>query len=440
MTGTRISNVWGKILIFFVVITISANCALADCPSMDVTGDCKVDFEDFAVMAKQWLDEGVMPCSDLRRVHIAAAEAEMSTANIDASDGNEFMPGTYFIYKTDEGRFGKFMVENYEPSENHRLTIRWVTYDTDGMAYSYGTGLVIRGTYSCDLDEGLETDRGPDWMWDMQSSRTRNLAPYREAWFKMMRRAIAQPDGMVWVYIDEPVNIVSFWFEGYMSKYETTNAQYCQYLNSALDDGLITVYSDVVYAFDDSSHSEPYLHTYAKNDHSQITYSGGTFSVRTRDSYDMSNHPVVMVSWYGATAFCNYYGFKLPTEWQWQVVADYDGTYTYGCGMTISFEKANYYDHVDDVHANPLGLSSSPYTAPVDHYPSFGYGMNDMAGNVKEWTSSYFYMGNMDPYYRVLRGGSFGVADFLCTVSLRNYTSPGLINPDFGFRAVLNLE
>ncbi|MHC4604618.1 MAG: formylglycine-generating enzyme family protein, partial [Planctomycetota bacterium] len=317
--------------------------------------------------------------------------------------------------------------------------IRWVTYDTNGMAYSYGTRLVIRGNYSCDLDEGRETDTGPDWKWDMPTSATRYLAPYREAWFKMMRRNIAQPDGMVWVYIDEPVNIASLWFEGYMSKYETTNAQYCQYLNSALDDGLITVYSDEVYAFDDSSHSEPYFQTYPEYDHSQIAYGGGTFSVRTRDSNDMSNHPVVKVSWFGATAFCDYYGFKLPTEWQWQAVADFDGTYTYGCGTTIDPNKANYYLG-DGNFCNPLGLTSPPYTAPVDHYPSFGYGMNNMAGNVKEWSRNYFYMVNMDPFYRVLRGGSFGVADFLCTVSLRGYTNPSLMNPDFGFRAILNLE
>ncbi|RKY24990.1 MAG: hypothetical protein DRP62_02435 [Planctomycetota bacterium] len=98
-----------------------------------------------------------MPYSELRRAHIAAMEAGMSTASIDSSDGNEFMPGTYFIYKTDEGRFGKFMVENYEPDENHCLIIRWVTYNADGSVYSSGDRLVIRVSWYCDLDEGLET-------------------------------------------------------------------------------------------------------------------------------------------------------------------------------------------------------------------------------------------------------------------------------------------
>ena len=33
-----------KILISFVVITISGNFALAKCPSADLSGDCFVDF------------------------------------------------------------------------------------------------------------------------------------------------------------------------------------------------------------------------------------------------------------------------------------------------------------------------------------------------------------------------------------------------------------
>lgn len=44
-----------KVLISFIVITISGNYALAKCPSADLTGDCFVDFKDFTLMAAQWL-------------------------------------------------------------------------------------------------------------------------------------------------------------------------------------------------------------------------------------------------------------------------------------------------------------------------------------------------------------------------------------------------
>ena len=170
---------------------------------------------------------------------------------------------------------------------------------------------------------------------------------------------------------------------------------------------------------------EIYFETYAADSDSQIVYSGGTFSVRSRDGYDMSNHPVVEVSWYGATTFCNYYGFRLPTEWEWQAVADYNGTFTYGCGTTINQSKANYYDNG---FANPLGLSNDPYTSPVNHYSSYGYGMNDMAGNVWKWTST------VSGSYRVLRGGSWSSNGYGCTVSYRDYSSPDGTYLTIGFR------
>ena len=228
---------------------------------------------------------------------------------------------------------------------------------------------------------------------------------------------------MVWVYIDDPGVSGHEGFTGEMSKYETTNAQYCEFLNAAKSDGLITVYSNDVYSVSDTGHNEIYFELYpGSSSYSQITYSGGVFSVRSRDGYDMSNHPVVMVNWYGATAFCNYYGYRLPTEWEWQAVADYNGSYTYGCGTTIDFSKANYFV-LDSGYANPLNLSSSPYTSPVDHYSSYGYGMNDMAGNVWEWTSSCYYA-DCDPGYRVLRGGSWSGSDYQCSVSTRRYGNP----------------
>ena len=231
------------------------------------------------------------------------------------------------------------------------------------------------------------------------------------------------PCNLVWVDINDPGVPGHEGFNGEMSKYETTNAQYCQYLNSAMNDGLITIYNNDVYAVSDTSHRQIYFELYpGSSSVSQITYSGGVFSVRSRDGYSMANHPVVEVSWYGATAFCNYYGYRLPTEWEWQAVADYDGSYTYGCGITIDHSKANYRQ------SNPLNLSSEPYTSPVDYYSSYGYGMNDMAGNVWEWTSTV--SGN----YRVLRGGSLYLSYGSCTVSKRGTGYPYGSSDSVGFR------
>jgi formylglycine-generating enzyme required for sulfatase activity len=141
----------------------------------------------------------------------------------------------------------------------------------------------------------------------------------------------------------------------------------------------------------------------------------------------MANHPVVEVSWYGAMAFCNYYGCRLPTEMEWQAVADYDGSYTYGCGTTIDQSKANCTRYLR--YANPLNLSSKPYTSPVDYYPSYGYGMNDMAGNVWEWT-----LPKDSDIIPFLRGGCWNTDDDYCTVCNRTDYYPYYPYYFFGFR------
>ena len=66
---------------------------------------------------------------------------------------------------------------------------------------------------------------------------------------------------IVWVTINDPGVPGHEGFSGQMSKYETTNAQYCQFLNSAKADGLITVYNNNVYAVSDTTHSQIYFST-----------------------------------------------------------------------------------------------------------------------------------------------------------------------------------
>jgi formylglycine-generating enzyme required for sulfatase activity len=221
---------------------------------------------------------------------------------------------------------------------------------------------------------------------------------------------------------DEDGNLINMGgFIGQMSKYETTNAQYCEYLNAALADGLIHVVDGIVYAVSDDNQAEPDPYFDVVDSYSQITYDG-TFNVRTRDGYSMDSHPVAMVSWYGATAFCDYYDYRLPTEWEWQAVADYDGSYVYGCGLTIDPNRANYDE------ANPLGLSSYPYTTPAGHYVAYGYGLCDMAGNMLEYTDSVYFG------YCRLRGGSWDAYGYYCTVSGRTHDYRGYMHRWFGFR------
>ena len=238
------------------------------------------------------------------------------------------------------------------------------------------------------------------------------------------------PSGMEWVYINDPGVSGHEPFNGYMSKYETTNAQFAQYLNAAKASNDITVSGNYVVGSSGSNSGSDFVgQNYYNLAGSGFTYDGATNGGAARINWTGSsftvdagfeNHPVTYVSWYGSMAFASYYGWRLPTEWEWQAVADYNGSYTYGCGTTINNSIANYYNSV-----HPHG------TTTVGAFGTYGYGMADMAGNVWEWTSSLWDPGDS---YRIIRGGSWSNNDNLCTVSFRDYTDPYKSNDYYGFR------
>jgi formylglycine-generating enzyme required for sulfatase activity len=283
----------------------------------------------------------------------------------------------------------------------------------------------------------------------------------------------------------------------FMSKYEITNQQYCDYLNSAYP-GQIKVVSGVVYASSDDPCDYPYCDMHSNHFQSQIDYNdvNGTFSVRTKGEppRDMSDDPMVVVSWYGAVAYCNWRsqqegyeacydvndpnwpcdfdkkGFRLATEAEWEYAArggENSPYYRFPWGDTISHSQANYYSYWPggspyypyDVSPtrgyHPDYKDVMPYTAPVGSFSPNGYGLHDMAGNVWEWCNDWYdsnYYG-ASPYdnpqgpavgtYRVLRGGGWYYHAYHCRVAYRIFHSdffPGNRRYDFGFRIVLDLN
>lgn len=113
--------------------------------------------------------------------------AMLSQMSAEVIDGNDFQPGTWFIYRTGASgrRYGKMIIEAFDPTQNNNLTIGWTTYNSDGSIYSSGTGLVIHGTFNCDLNEGLQVSGGDFW-WEIYSSTVRDLHPENNALFRLM--------------------------------------------------------------------------------------------------------------------------------------------------------------------------------------------------------------------------------------------------------------
>jgi len=270
----------------------------------------------------------------------------------------------------------------------------------------------------------------------------------------------------------------------YMSKYEVTNRQYCDYLNSAKSLGLITVGADGVVYKAGSGTSYPYCDTSTANSYSQIAYSGGVFSVRTKGARSMVNDPMVEVSWYGAAAYCNWRSqqegkelcynlstwncdfskkaYRLATEAEWEYAARGGlAGRRFPWGDTITHSRANYYssssysyDTSPTRGYHPAWDDIYPYTSPVGSFAANGYGVYDMAGNVWEWCNDWYqtnyYTGRPNPdvnptgptssSYRVLRGGGWLYDASDCRAASRIGSLPDYRVNRFGFRLVLDFQ
>ena len=272
----------------------------------------------------------------------------------------------------------------------------------------------------------------------------------------------------------------------FMSKFEITNQQYCDYLNSAEDAGDIKVDGGIVYASSDNSNSYPYCDMHSADHDSQIDYLSEVFSVTTKDGRDMSDDPMVEVSWYGAVSYCNWrsseegyegcynlstweydlskHGYRLPTEAEWEYAArgGLSGKRFPWNDPNISHSQANYdadpCSYSYDVNPNS-GYHPDwedgirPYTSVVGSFGANGYGLYDMAGNVREWCNDWYGSyevcepgpcdnptGPVSGDYRVLHGGSWEFKAYNCRVARRLTNGPSSRNPNSGFRIVLDLN
>jgi formylglycine-generating enzyme required for sulfatase activity len=140
-----------------------------------------------------------------------------------------------------------------------------------------------------------------------------------------------------------------------------------------------------------------------------------------------ANHPVVQVSWDDALAFCEWAGLQLPTEQAWEKAArGTDGrTWPWGDDRPTA-DHGNFNNNIR--HTTPVGDYSPRGDSP--------YGCVDMAGNVWEWTASWYQEGTA----RAVRGGAWYDDDRTTRAAYRELSLALNGDGGIGFRVVKYLS
>ncbi len=214
---------------------------------------------------------------------------------------------------------------------------------------------------------------------------------------------------------EEPVHQVTlsgFW----IARCQVTNSQFAEFLNVA-EPADVTDWLEI---------ADP---------NCGIEFGDGVYS--PGDLLD--DHPAVCVTWNGARAYCDHFGYILPTEAQWEYAAAGPDARLYPWGD----------DWVAANCCNRDNVGPSGRTVEVDAIPAGASwcGALNMAGNVWEWCADWYgetYYAEspaVDPtgpnegFVRILRGGSCLYGWFDCRNPTRNSRRPEIGFDDFGFRA-----
>jgi formylglycine-generating enzyme required for sulfatase activity len=164
---------------------------------------------------------------------------------------------------------------------------------------------------------------------------------------------------------------------------------------------------------------------------------------------EMGDHPVVLISWDDAMAYCKWLSnksgkqYRLPTEAEWEKAAR--GTEAWIWSWGNKFDKKN-------ANTKETGIGNTTSVAQFSPNGDSPYSCADMIGNVWEWCADWFLRAayyqipeynNKDPQGpqesekgndRVLRGGCFLSSSVNARCARRFHRAQEFRNDDIGFR------
>ena len=168
------------------------------------------------------------------------------------------------------------------------------------------------------------------------------------------------------------------------------------------------------------------------------------------DLSGLNSHPVVLVSWEDADAYCEWAGGSLPTEAQWEYAARGKDSRLYPWGNEFDGTQLNFCDTNCEFSLKDASVDDGyEQTAPVGNYSGDSWvGAQDMAGNVWEWVADWYGSysgasqnnptGPADGTFKVLRGGAWNYNQPQVRVANRGRNMPVRRLDTHGFRCVVS--
>ena len=217
-----------------------------------------------------------------------------------------------------------------------------------------------------------------------------------------------------------------------IEKYEVSYDQYLAFLNS-----LSTSYKT-------ACGGEPCV-SLNDTDKSSVLQLSGTAYKLTNEIFH--SYAITFVTWYGANAYCQAIGRRLPTEAEWERTARSAGPHQgtdkrlYPWGTAWDTNNAN----------TNRPTPGKGFTQPIDAYPTGASadGVYGLAGNAAEWVSDWYaadYYKSTDSSHllnpqgpasgqqKVVRGGAWDEVPFFARAVQRQSQLPGRAYSDIGFR------
>jgi formylglycine-generating enzyme required for sulfatase activity len=312
-----------------------------------------------------------------------------------------------------DGSYKVDVYYNVHDADGDAMTITMQVSADNGMTWNFSCNHV-----SGDIGSGIYSGYNKHIVWNLGAEHP-NIAGDNFR-FRVNAYDSAQVDPFSWCYIPagsytwgENDQIQTIEYDYMLMTNHVTNAQYLQYLNEAFSLGTAWIENGVsgYYPGDeniDAGVQKFYsLGTPSSSNYARISFEDGQFTINVPSGYnpgDFDNHPVVYVTWFGAWAFAEHYGLRMPTEQEWEKAARGSTGYEYPFGNSLTGDRANYSKSGDpwDNGTTPAGYYNGQNGTLDSPSP---YGVYDMCGNVYDWTDSWYNSSS-----RVRRGGGWSVS------------------------------